>query len=185
VRGRVSDAATGWRHRRSALVIGVLCLALCVLALTAGQGRAQPARRPVSGDLAQARADIARSALGGDVLPSGWSRRRISDSADLTSVSCPSSSFCMALADVSGDHGGHAYAFTYSHHKWSRGHKVDPYTYVGFSRMFPVHRDGSAWPWTTSAARHSSIRMADGPADAGSTGRAARYPSRARRRLSA
>lgn len=128
MRGTVSDGTAGWRHRRSALVIGVLWVALCALALTAGQGRAQQARRPAGAAPTRAQADITRSAPGGDVWSGRWTRRRVSDS-DLTSVSCPSSSFCMALADVPGDHGGHAYAFTYSDHKWSRGRKIDPYTY--------------------------------------------------------
>jgi len=57
-----------------------------------------------------------------------WSSTQI-QSSRLLSISCPASSFCMAMGQGPGDAYPQGYTYTYSGGTWSAGRELDPYTY--------------------------------------------------------
>jgi len=69
-----------------------------------------------------ASASSSRPALG------RWSAREVQASM-LWSVSCPTSSFCMADGEGPGSHSPQGYVYTYSRGRWSRGRRLDRHTY--------------------------------------------------------
>jgi hypothetical protein len=85
-------------------------------------GSAAASPSPLTASSAPHQAAHSRPALG------RWSSRTIK-SQRLWSVSCPTSSFCMAVGQGPGAHYPQGYAYTYSHGKWSNGRRLDRYTY--------------------------------------------------------
>ncbi len=110
---RRSRATTWLLALLTAATAGAACLWI-------GSAAASPSRPPAS-------IVPRRAAHTGPVL-GPWSIRAIK-SVRLWSVSCPTSSFCLAVGNGPARDSTHGYVYTYSHGKWSAGHMLDRHTY--------------------------------------------------------
>jgi hypothetical protein len=113
--------APAQRSRATAWLLTLLVAALTGAACLWIGSAAASTSRPAA-DSAQQQAAHTHPALG------RWSSRTI-NSEHMWSVSCPAASFCIAAGEGPGPHSSQGYAYTYSHGKWSAGHRLDRHSY--------------------------------------------------------
>jgi hypothetical protein len=106
--------------------IGALVVALSLAAASCGDSTSpgqSPAARPTLTSPA------ATSTPSSGFTAATWSGQTVGRGAQLVSVSCASSSFCVAMGGGPGNHYPQGYAYRYVDGKWRAGERVDQYTY--------------------------------------------------------